>query len=127
MGISLCWRNLKVSGDLVSSSTREETNMKLTTIALATVFALSSTFALAEENPATGAQGGATGVPGVKTNPTPEQATQGGTTGVPGAKTELGPSHVKNRQKWFDHSQIDYRSDNAGKENDQVTGHPQAT
>jgi hypothetical protein len=42
--------------------------MKLRIIALAAVFALSSTFALAEENPATGAQGGATGVPGAKTN-----------------------------------------------------------
>jgi hypothetical protein len=58
--------------------------MKLRTIALATLFALSSTFAIAEENPATGAQAGATGVPGVKTNPTPEEAAQGGT---PGAKT----------------------------------------
>ncbi len=57
--------------------------MKLRTIALATLFALSSTFALAEENPATGAQGGATGAPVVKTNPTPEA--QGG--GTPGAKT----------------------------------------
>ena len=71
--------------------------MKLTTIALATVFALSSTFALAEENPATGAQGGATGVPGVKTNPTPEQATQGGTTGVPGAKTEPTPDQATSK------------------------------
>jgi hypothetical protein len=71
--------------------------MKLTTIALAMVFALSSTFALAEENPATGAQGGATGVPGVKTNPTPEQATQGGTTGVPGAKTEPTPDQATSK------------------------------
>ena len=61
--------------------------MKLRTIALATAFALSSTFALAQQNPATGAQGGATGVPGVKTNPTPEEAAQGGTPGAPGAKT----------------------------------------
>jgi hypothetical protein len=64
------------------------------TIALATVLALSSTFALAEENPATGAQGGATGVPGVKTSPTPSQATQGGTTGVPGVKTEPTPDQA---------------------------------
>jgi hypothetical protein len=68
--------------------------MKLTTIALAMAFALSSTFALAEENPATGAQGGSTGVPGVKTNPTPAQATQGGTTGVPGVKTEPTPDQA---------------------------------
>ena len=69
--------------------------MRLTAIALATAFALSSTFALAEENPATGAQGGATGVPGVKTNPTPEQASQGGATGVPGAKTEPTPDQAR--------------------------------
>jgi hypothetical protein len=86
--------NLRVHRDLFSSSTREETNMRFTTIALVTAFALSSTFAFAEENPATGAQGGATGVPGVKTNPTPEQATQGGTTGVPGAKTEPTPDQA---------------------------------
>ena len=92
--ISLCWRNLRISPRLFSSSTREETNMRLTTIAVATAFALSSTFALAEENPATGAQGGATGVPGVKTNPTPEQASQGGATGVPGAKTEPTPDQA---------------------------------
>jgi hypothetical protein len=36
--------------------------MKLTTIALATAFVLSSTFAVAQQNGATGAQGGATGV-----------------------------------------------------------------
>ena len=71
--------------------------MKMRTIALVTVFALLSTFALAEENPATGAQGGATGVPGVKTNPTPEQATQGGTTGVPGVK--LNRRQIKPRQQ----------------------------
>ena len=52
------------------------------TIALATLFALSSTFALADENPATGAQGGATGVPGVETNPTQEKAAQGSTHGA---------------------------------------------
>jgi hypothetical protein len=68
--------------------------MKLTTLLLATAFALSSSFALAEENPATGAQGGSTGVPGVKTNPTPEHATQGGTTGVPGVKTEPTPDQA---------------------------------
>jgi hypothetical protein len=68
--------------------------MKLRTIALATVFAVSSTFALAEQNEATGAQGGATGVPGVKTNPTPDQATQGGATGVPGVKTEPTPDQA---------------------------------
>jgi hypothetical protein len=68
--------------------------MKLRIIALATIFALSSTFALTEENPATGAQGGATGVPGVKTNPTPAQATQGGTTGAPGVKTEPTPDQA---------------------------------
>jgi hypothetical protein len=68
--------------------------MKLTTLVLATAFAFSGTFALAEENPATGAQGGSTGVPGVKTNPTPEQATQGGTTGVPGVKTEPTPDQA---------------------------------
>ena len=68
--------------------------MKLTTIALATAFALSSTFALAQQNEATGAQGGATGVPGVKTNPTPAQATQGGATGVPGVKTEPTPDQA---------------------------------
>jgi hypothetical protein len=70
------------------------TNMKLRTIALATAFALSSTFALAQQNGATGAQGGATGVPGVKTNPTPAQATQGGATGVPGVKTEPTPDQA---------------------------------
>jgi hypothetical protein len=59
--------------------------MQLRTIALAMAFALSSTtFALAQQNEPTGAQGGATGVPGVKTNPTPAQATQGGATGVLG-------------------------------------------
>jgi hypothetical protein len=68
--------------------------MKLRIIALAAVFALSSTFALAEENPATGAQGGATGVPGAKTNPTSPQASQGGTTGVPGVKTEPTPDQA---------------------------------
>jgi hypothetical protein len=68
--------------------------MKLRTIALATAFALSSTFALAQQNEATGAQGGATGVPGVKTNPTPAQATQGGATGVPGVKTEPTPDQA---------------------------------
>src|ERR1035441_4886025 len=68
--------------------------MKLRTIALETVFALSSTFALAKQNEATGAQGGATGVPGVKTNPTPEQAAQGGATGVPGVKTNPTPEQA---------------------------------
>jgi hypothetical protein len=68
--------------------------MKLAAIIMATALTLSSTFALAEENPATGAQGGSTGVPGVKTNPTPEQATQGGTTGVPGLKTEPTPDQA---------------------------------
>jgi hypothetical protein len=68
--------------------------MKLRIIALAAVFALLSTFALAEENPATGAQGGATGVPGAKINPTPPQASQGGTTGVPGVKTEPTPDQA---------------------------------
>jgi hypothetical protein len=68
--------------------------MKLRTIALATAFALSSTFALAQQNGATGTQGGTTGVPGVKTNPTPEQATQGGSTGVPGVKTEPTPDQA---------------------------------
>ena len=38
--------------------------MKLRTTALAMAFALSSTLALAQQNEATGAQGGATGVPG---------------------------------------------------------------
>ena len=60
---------------------------------MATAFALSSTFALAQ-NGATGAQGGATGVPGVKTNPTPEQAAQGGATGVPGVKTNPTPDQA---------------------------------
>jgi hypothetical protein len=68
--------------------------MKLRTTALAMAFALSSTFALAQQNEATGAQGGATGVPGVKTNPTPAQATQGGPTGVPGVKTEPTPDQA---------------------------------
>ena len=68
--------------------------MKLITFAVAMAFALSSTFALAQQNTATGAQGGATGVPGVKTNPTPEQATQGGATGVPGVKTEPTPDQA---------------------------------
>jgi hypothetical protein len=76
------------------NSTQEETNMKLRTIALAAAFALSSTFALAQQNEATGAQGGATGVPGVKTNPTPEQAAQGGATGVPGIKTNPTPEQA---------------------------------
>jgi hypothetical protein len=75
-------------------STKEETNMKLGTIALAMALALSSTFALAQQNGATSAQGGATGVPGVKTNPTPAQATHGGTTGVPGVKTEPTPDQA---------------------------------
>ena len=52
--------------------------MKVRTIALAAAFALSSTFALAQ---GTGAQGGATGVPGVKTNPTPDQTTGANTKG----------------------------------------------
>jgi hypothetical protein len=68
--------------------------MKFTTIALAMVLALSSTFAVAEKNPVTGAQGGATGAPGVKTSPTPSQATQGGTSGVPGVKTESTPDQA---------------------------------
>jgi hypothetical protein len=68
--------------------------MKLRTIASATAFALVSTFALAQQNGATGAQGGATGVPGVKTNPTPEQAAQGGSTGVRGVKTEPTPDQA---------------------------------
>ena len=61
------------------------------TIALATLFALSSTFALADENPATGAQGGATGVPGVKTNPTQEKAAKGARAG-PKRRTNLHPA-----------------------------------
>ena len=65
--------------------------MKRSTIVLAGALAMTSTFALAQQNTATGAQGGATGVPGVKTNPTPAQATQGGATGVPGVKTEPTP------------------------------------
>jgi len=68
--------------------------MKLRTIALATAFALASTIALAQQNGATGAQGGATGVPGVKTNPTPEQAAQRGSSGVPGVKTEPTPDQA---------------------------------
>jgi hypothetical protein len=68
--------------------------MKLSTIALAGALALTSTFALAQQNTATGAQGGATGVPGVKTNPTPEQAHHGGATGVPGVKTEPTPDQA---------------------------------
>jgi hypothetical protein len=40
--------------------------MKLRTIALATTFALSSTFAFAQQNEATGTQGCSTGAPGVK-------------------------------------------------------------
>jgi hypothetical protein len=68
--------------------------MKLRTTALAMAFALSSTLALAQQNEATGAQGGATGVPGVITNPTPAQATQGGATGVPGVKTEPTPDQA---------------------------------
>ena len=90
--------NIKQQGDLFPLN-QEETIMKMRTIALVTVFALLSTFALAEENPATGAQGGATGVPGVKTNPTPEQATQGGTTGVPGVKTEPTPDQATITEK----------------------------
>jgi hypothetical protein len=68
--------------------------MKLSTIALATALALSSTFAFAQQNGATGAQGGATGVPGVKTNPTPAQASKGGSAGVPGVKTEPTPDQA---------------------------------
>jgi hypothetical protein len=68
--------------------------MKFRPIVLATAFALSSTFALAQQNGATGAQGGATGVRGVKTNPTPEQAAQGGATGVPGVKTNPTPDQA---------------------------------
>jgi hypothetical protein len=68
--------------------------MKLSTIALATAFALSSTFAIAQQNGATGAQGGATGAPGVKTNPTPAQASEGGATGVRGVKTEPTPTQA---------------------------------
>jgi hypothetical protein len=83
----------KATPQFILLSTQEETNMKLTTIALATAFALSSTFVLAQ-NAATGAQGGATGVPGVKTNPTPEQAAQGGATGVPGVKTNPTPEQA---------------------------------
>jgi hypothetical protein len=51
--------------------------MKLATIALAGALAFTSTFAVAQGagGAGTGAQGGATGVPGVKTNPTPDQAT----------------------------------------------------
>jgi hypothetical protein len=71
--------------------------MKLSTILLAATFALSSTFAFAQQNGATGAQGGATGVPGVKTNPTPAQASDGGSTGVPGIKTEPTPDQATSR------------------------------
>jgi hypothetical protein len=75
-------------------STQEEMPMKARTIALATALALSSTFAFAQQNGSTGAQGGATGVPGVKTNPTPAQASEGGSTGVPGVKTEPTPDQA---------------------------------
>jgi hypothetical protein len=52
--------------------------MKQRTIALAIVFTLSSTFAVAQgTNAGTGETGGATGVPGVKTNPNPSQGTGG--------------------------------------------------
>jgi hypothetical protein len=71
--------------------------MKLNTVLFATAFALSSTFAFAQQNGATGAQGGATGVPGVKTNPTPAQASDGGSTGVPGVKTEPTPDQATSR------------------------------
>jgi hypothetical protein len=84
----------KTTRRFVFLSTQEETNMKLRTIALAAALAATSTFALAQQNEATGAQGGATGVPGVKTNPTPAQATQGGATGVPGVKTEPTPDQA---------------------------------
>src|ERR1700691_3414907 len=69
--------------------------MKLRTIALAAALVLSSTFAFAKQNGATGAQGGATGVPGVKTNPTPAQASEGGSTGVSGVKTEPTPDQAR--------------------------------
>jgi hypothetical protein len=82
----------KTTKAIYSSFNQEETTMKFRTIALATAFALSSTFALAQN--ATGAQGGATGVPGVKTNPTPEQAAQGGATGTPGIKTNPTPDQA---------------------------------
>jgi hypothetical protein len=82
----------KTTKVIYSSVSQEDTTMKFRTIALATAFALSSTFALAQN--ATGAQGGATGVPGVKTNPTPEQAAQGGATGVPGVKTNPTPDQA---------------------------------
>jgi hypothetical protein len=75
-------------------STKEENLMKFSMIALATALALSSTLAVAQQNEATGAQGGATGVPGVKTNPTPAQASEGGPTGVPGVKTEPTPEQA---------------------------------
>jgi hypothetical protein len=84
----------KTTRAIYSSLNQEETTMKFRTIVLAITFALSSTFALAQQNGATGAQGGATGVPGVKTNPTPEQAAQGGATGVPGVKTNPTPDQA---------------------------------
>ena len=99
--------------------------MKMRTIALVMAFALSSTFALAQQNEATGAQGGATGVPGVKTNPTPAQATQGGPTGVPGVKTEpTGPSNVNIRYERHGHNQKYCRPYNARKGNDQIRNAP---
>jgi hypothetical protein len=55
-------RTIRLQGDLFSSQPRRKTNNKLRTIALAMAFALSSTtFALAQQNGATGAQGGCTG------------------------------------------------------------------
>jgi hypothetical protein len=53
--------------------------MKSTTLALAAMLALPSSFAIAQTGAGAGAQGGATGVPGVKTNPTHDPATTTGT------------------------------------------------
>jgi hypothetical protein len=50
--------------------------MTLKTVALAAVFALTSTFALAQTGAGTGTQGATKGVPGIKTNPTPDRPRQ---------------------------------------------------
>ena len=91
---------------------------------LVMAFALSSTFALAQQNEATGAQGGATGVPGLKTNPTPAQATQGGPTGVPGVKTEPTPDQATSTSGTSGTATTKCRPYNACIGNDQIRNSP---
>jgi hypothetical protein len=103
----------------IYSFNQEQTTMKFRTIALATAFALSSTSALAQN--ATGAQGGATGVPGVKPIRhlnKPPKAARLGSWGK--NKPDTGPSIVNIRYERYSHKPRDFRLYSATKGNDQV-------